>query len=136
VFAEPFAKTARVARVDYRDVAEVAAMALTEDRLAHGSFDLCADGMPSREDIAAVMSEVLGRRIEAGEPSFEDWAASAKLPYDDRQKQLLKKVHAHYTEHGSGGNSLVLRAILGREPRSLRRFIEELAAGKQTSRRS
>uniref|UniRef100_UPI001954632F hypothetical protein n=1 Tax=Escherichia coli TaxID=562 RepID=UPI001954632F len=34
VFAEPFPKTARVARADYRDVAEVAAIALTGDLLA------------------------------------------------------------------------------------------------------
>ncbi|QCI65836.1 NmrA family NAD(P)-binding protein [Phreatobacter stygius] len=128
VFAEPFPKTARVARVDYRDVAEVAAIALTEDRLAYGSFDLCAEGMPNREDIVAIMSDVLGRPITAGEPSFADWAARASLPLDADQKRLLALVHGHYAAHGSGGNSLTLRALLGREPRSLRRYIEELAA--------
>lgn len=133
VFAEPFPKTARVARVDYRDVAEVAGIALTEDRLAYGSFDLVADGMPNREEIVAIMSDVLGRRIEAGEPSFEEWAARAQPPCDGAQKQMLKKVQAHYAEHGSGGNSLTLRAILGRSPRSLREFIEELAAGSRSA---
>lgn len=43
VLAEAFSVTARVARVDYRDVAEVAAEALTDDRLAGGSFELCAE---------------------------------------------------------------------------------------------
>lgn len=128
VFAEPFPRTARIARVDYRDVAEAAAIALTGDRLAFGSFDLCADGRPSREDIVAIMSDVLGRPIAAGEPDFATWAARANLPYDAGQKQLLARVHAHYAAHGSGGNSLTLRAILGREPRSLRGYIEELAA--------
>ncbi|WP_262984682.1 hypothetical protein [Nostoc sp. PA-18-2419] len=28
---------------------------------------------------------------------------------------------------GAGGNALVLRAILGQEPRTLRQYIEELA---------
>jgi uncharacterized protein YbjT (DUF2867 family) len=129
VLAEPFSRTARVARVDYRDVAEVAAIALTEDRLAYGTFELVADGWPSREDIAAVMSDVLGRRIEAAQPSFEDWAAKAKLPYDDRQKGLLKRMYDFYGRHGSGGNSLTLRAILGRQPRTLQAYVEELAAG-------
>jgi uncharacterized protein YbjT (DUF2867 family) len=133
IFAEPFPKTKRVARVDYRDVAEVAAIALTSDKLAYGAFDLCADGMPNREDIVAIMSNVLGRRIEAAELSFDDWAATAKLPYDEREKQFLRKVQAHYAEHGSGGNSLTLRAILGRAPRSLRAFIEELA-GRRAGR--
>src|SRR5919109_791911 len=45
VFAEPFPKSVKLARVDYRDVAEVAAEALMGDRLAYGSFELCAGQM-------------------------------------------------------------------------------------------
>ncbi|MFE0755367.1 NmrA family NAD(P)-binding protein [Inquilinus sp. NPDC058860] len=130
VFAEPFPRTARVARVDYRDVAEAAAIALTGDRLAYGSFELCADGLPDREEIAALMSAALGRPVRAEEPSFADWVAMAKPPYDSRQLALLEKVFAHYAAHGQPGNGLVARAVLGREPRSLRGFIEELAAGR------
>jgi uncharacterized protein YbjT (DUF2867 family) len=127
-FGEPFPKTSRVARVDYRDVAEAAVIAFSEERLAYGAFDLCSDGSPSREDIVTIMSDVLGRPILAAEPEFDDWAARANLPYDDAQQQVLRQVHAHYAAHGSPGNSLTLRAILGRPPRSLRQFIEELAA--------
>lgn len=126
-FGEPFPKTAKIARVDYRDVAEAAAIAFSQGRLGYGAFDLCADGSPSREHIVAIMSEVLGRPIVAIEPGFDEWAARANLPYSDAQQQLLRQVHAHYAAHGSPGNSLTLRAILGREPRSLRQFIEELA---------
>ena len=37
-------------------------------------------------------------------------------------------MNAHYDEYGfPGGNALVLRAILGREPRSLEQYIYELA---------
>lgn len=135
VFAEPFPKTARIARVDFRDVAEVAAIALTEDRLAYGTFELCADGMPNREEIVAIMSSVLGKRITAGEPSFEAWAAAAKLPFDTAQLALLAQLYKHYAAHGAPGNSLTLRAILGREPRTLRSYIEELA-GHVPARRS
>ena len=35
---------------------------------------------------------------------------------------------AHYDEHGlPGGNALVLRSILGREPRTLDQFFNEAA---------
>lgn len=74
-----------------------------------------------------MMAEELGRPIAAGEPTFDEWAANARVPYNDHQMQLLAKVHAHYTKYGLGGNSLALRAALGREPRSLRSFIRELA---------
>ncbi|MDX8512928.1 NmrA/HSCARG family protein [Mesorhizobium captivum] len=127
VFSEPFPKTARVARVDYRDVAEVAAIALTEARLSYATLELCADGMHSREEIVSMMSEELGRPVQAGEPTFGEWAANVRLPYSDHQMQLLAKVHDHYAKYGLGGNSLTLRAALSHEPRSLRSFIRELA---------
>lgn len=125
VLAEPFSKAARIARVDFRDVAEVAALALLEDRLVFGTFELCADGMPNREDIARIMSDILGRTIQAAEPSFEEWAAKAHPPHD--QMQPLKKMYEFYGDYGAPGNSLPLRAILGRGPRTLRDYIAELA---------
>jgi uncharacterized protein YbjT (DUF2867 family) len=124
-FAEPFPIGTRVARVDYRDVAEVAAIAFLEDRLAYGTFELCAT-MPDRNEIATLMSEVLGRPIVPSEAPFDEWAAH--LPLDPDQKDLLAKVFETYAVSGSGGNSLVLRAVLGREPRSLRQYIENLAS--------
>ncbi|EPC01519.1 epimerase [Litchfieldella anticariensis FP35 = DSM 16096] len=127
VFAEPFPTTVRIARVDYRDVADVAAIALVEDRLTYGTFELCSADRLSREEIVTLMSEALGRRIEAAAPSFEAWAENAQLPYEGEQLRLLANVHSHYAAHGLGGNDLTLRAILGHPPRSLRIYIEELA---------
>src|SRR5438874_10308429 len=127
MIGEPFSKKARLSRVDYRDVAEVAAMGFTENRLANGTFELCAEDA-SREEIAQKISEILGRKIEAAEPSFEEWATKAKLAQDERQKTLIRKMFESYDKHGLHGNGLVLRAILGREPRTLRQFFEGLTA--------
>ena len=44
VYTEPWSAQTRFSRVDYRDVAEVAAIALTEDRLNYGTYELCAEG--------------------------------------------------------------------------------------------
>jgi hypothetical protein len=38
-----------------------------------------------------------------------------------------------YDHHGLMGNSLILRAILGREPRTLRDYLEELSKTLQAS---
>ena len=133
VFAEPFSAAARISRGDYRDVAEIAAVALTEDRLLNGTFELCADGGMDRVQVAGVMGEVLGRPIEAAAPAFDAWASQAKLPYDDHQKAELASMYAFYDRHGLVGNALTLQAILGREPRSLRQFLADLAAGKKTT---
>ncbi|WP_407176739.1 NmrA family NAD(P)-binding protein [Bradyrhizobium sp. STM 3562] len=127
VFAEPYGKEVRLARVDYRDVAEVVAIAFLDRRLSHGSFELAADGMPDRGEIARLMSEVLGKLISVAVPSFQSWAAQAQLPFDERQLRELERVYESYSLYGSPGNSLTLRAILGREPRALKEYFQQLA---------
>ncbi len=65
VFGEPWSTKTRFSRVDYRDVAEVAAIALTEDRLNDGTYELCAEGHLDRIAVATMMGEVLGQEIRA-----------------------------------------------------------------------
>jgi uncharacterized protein YbjT (DUF2867 family) len=127
-FALPYSKHAKASYVDYRDVAEVAAIALTSDRLDYGTFELCDAGMVDRVQLAGMMSEALDSTIEAGESTFEEWAQTARIP-EGAIREGLKKMYAHYDRYGfPGGNALVLRAILGREPRSLRQYFYELAS--------
>jgi uncharacterized protein YbjT (DUF2867 family) len=127
-FALPYSKQAKASYVDYRDVAEVAALALTSDRLDYGTFELCAAGMVDRVELAAIMSAAIDRPIAAGEPSFDEWAQTARIP-EGAIREGMKKMYAHYDRYGfPGGNALVLQAILGREPRSLRHYFDYLAA--------
>lgn len=123
----PYSKHVKMCYVDYRDVAEAAAIALTGNKLDYGTFELCAPGMFNRSELAALMSEALGRTIEAGEISIEEWERTARIP-DGPLRDGLARMNAHYDKHGfPGGNALVLQAVLGREPRSLRQYIFELA---------
>ena len=118
VIAEPWSNDTRFSRVDYRDVAEVAAIALTEDRLLYGTYELCAEGWLNRHDLAAILSEVLGRAVTAQriDPGILGEQAAPLRPMFD-----------YYDRIGLRGNALTLRAILGREPRTLRAYFEELA---------
>jgi uncharacterized protein YbjT (DUF2867 family) len=128
VLPMPYAVTARFCWVDYRDVAEVAALAMTGDELRNGTFELCAPGMPDGRETAAVADEVLDRHIEAQQVSRAEFAA--QLPAGPLRDGLVRML-AHYDGHGlAGGNPLVLRAVLGREPRSLRQYFRELATGQ------
>ena len=133
VIAEPYSAEKRMTRVDYRDVAEVAATALTEDRLLFGTFELCAEGNLNRHDVATLMGEALGRRIEAAAPSFDEWRIKAKIPQDKDEIAELKAMYDWYDAHSLLGNALTLRAILGREPRTLRAYFGELAAESQAA---
>ncbi|MFZ6677889.1 NmrA family NAD(P)-binding protein [Undibacterium sp. Tian12W] len=127
VFAEPFSSTSTLGRVDYRDVAEVAALALTGDALAYGTFELTAGENTDRDHVVRIMGEVLGREVKSVTPTFEQWAAMVHLPDAARPTQMLRAMYAYYDRHGLQGNSLTLRAILGREPRSLKAYFTELA---------
>lgn len=115
--AEPWSSDSRFSRVDYRDVAETAAIALTEDRLLYGSFELCAEGWLDRHDLARLAGEVLGRpvRAERIDPQTLGDKAGPMRPMFD-----------HYDRTGLRGSALTLRAILGREPRTLLAFFQEL----------
>ncbi len=119
VIGEPWSTETRFSRVDYRDVAEVAAMALTEDGLLYGTFELCGEGRLNRHELAKLMGQVLGMTVK---PIKVEIPAQAGLP------PKLTRMFAWYDKHALLGNSTTLRAILGREPRTLRSFFEELNA--------
>ncbi len=128
-FGEPWSDETRFTRVDYRDVAEVAAIALTEDRLLYGTYQLCSEGNLNRKEVAALMGEVLGRKIEAVRPRPP--ASPSQNADPDKQISPMQLMFDWYDRHALVGNALTLRAILGREPRTLRTYFEELAAQPQ-----
>lgn len=117
VVIEPWSNEIRHSRVDYRDVAEVAAIALTEDRLVNGTFELCAEESLNRHEIAALIGDITGRTIEARRG---DEAMLKSFP------EGLWPMFEHYDHYGLRGNPLTLRAILGRKARTLRAYFEEL----------
>ena len=126
-FALPFSKDLPVSYVDYRDVAEAAAMALTSDKLSYGTFELCAQGMVTRTQIAAMMAQAAGKQIEAAEVDFDHWAEPAKIP-SGPLRDGLSRMYRDYDRYGfPGGNALILRSILEREPRTLQQFLDTLA---------
>ncbi|HEV2363321.1 MAG TPA: NmrA family NAD(P)-binding protein [Caulobacteraceae bacterium] len=130
-FGAPYSKGARIGLVDYRDVAEVAAIALTEDGLGCGSFELCGEPALDRHAIAQIISEVSGVPIEAAEQTPGQWLETTTPRATDRVKKLLADMFAYYDLHGFAGNSLALGAILGREPRRLRAYIGELESRRR-----
>lgn len=122
-YGEPWAMKGRFSRVDYRDVAEAAAIALTEDRLLNGTFQLCTEGAVDRLDIAALMSDILGKAVKAVDLDSSKMVQAAG-PAAGAQ---MSRMFSYYGTHGVLGSALTLRAILGREPRTLRDYLVELS---------
>ena len=125
VFAEPWSTETKFSRVDYRDVAIVAALALTGDQLLYGTFELCSEGHLNRHEVATIIGEVLGRSIKAEKLDPE-------LLGNHGEVAAMKPMFEWYNRHSLNGNALILRTILGHEPRTLEEFISELAAMSKT----
>jgi hypothetical protein len=78
--------------------------------------------MVDRIELTEIMSRALGRPIRARKPVFEEWAQKAQIPMGADREGLQ-------TVWLPGGNPILLRTILDREPRTLSSFFAELAAG-------
>ena len=126
VFCEPWSAETRLSRVDYRDVADLAAAAMAEDRLLNGTYQLAAPGWHNRHDVAGMMSDVLGVPVSAG---VADRAAALARIGSPEQSEGRRRMFAWYDTHHALGNSLTLEAALGRAPRTLVRFLEEMRDG-------
>ena len=60
----PWSKESKMTHVDYRDVAEVAAIAFSGDSLSYGTFEPAADGMVTRDELAELIGQVIGGEVE------------------------------------------------------------------------
>jgi uncharacterized protein YbjT (DUF2867 family) len=128
VITGPYSPESKMAYVDYRDVAEAAAIALTTDRLAGGTFELSGPGEYSRHDIAAELGKLLGHAVRANgsEPAIGDLRMPAPL------REGLQRMFHHYDTAGlRGGNALVLDTILERPAIGVRDYLRSLVAAAQ-----
>jgi uncharacterized protein YbjT (DUF2867 family) len=120
VLADAFAVGVKMAYVDYRDVAEVAAIAFTEDRLVRGTFELSAPGEFTLDEVAVAIGRAIGRELRAEQAPLQYYAPAADLLNRPFSAEGFRRLRDFYERYGfRGGNSLVLEAILGRPPRDL-----------------
>ncbi len=122
-----YSKNSKMCYVDYRDVAEAAALAMTGTELSYGTFELCSPGMYSRVDLAAIISKAVGKKVTAEEIPTKQWAQQVTIPPGEMREGIIAMTK-EYDQFGfSGGNSLILKTILKREPKTVSQFINELA---------
>src|SRR6201992_162285 len=98
--AQPYSLSAKMCSVDYRDVAEVAAIALTgsdPSELSYGTFELSAPGMQDSYQTAELISAALGRPITAVQTPLDEFASQLPAgPFRDGMTRMM----AHYDKHG------------------------------------
>jgi uncharacterized protein YbjT (DUF2867 family) len=124
VHSMPFGTTARFSVVDLADLAEASANVLTSAGHEGATYQLAGPEALSQDDMALILTQVLGRTIRAaGKPldEFRREAVAAGMPAE--RLETMSLMNAHYDAHGLIGNPNVLRWIMGREPTRFADFV-------------
>ncbi|WP_346621564.1 NmrA family NAD(P)-binding protein [Blastococcus montanus] len=107
--------------VDLRDVADAAAVLLTEDGLDSGTFEAVGPEELTAPDVAALLSGHSGRPVTA-----VDVAATDDGSYAGRCRVAM---FDWYRAHGFTGSPRVLTGLLGRPPRTYAEHLADLPTG-------
>jgi len=125
VYRVPYAVTTRLGMVDLHDVAEVAARVLTEKGHSGAIYELAGSEVLSQEEVAAILSTILGRPVRAESIPHSVWEQGArKAGLGDYQVTTLLKMFEYYERYGFWGNSYTLRGLLKRAPTTFAEFIK------------
>ena len=123
VYRIPYPVETRLSLVDLEDVAEVAALVLSEPGHVGATYELVGTAPLSQVEIAQVLSRTLGRPVCAEAQSLDAWELLARADgIGDYQCNILVKLFRYCGNFGLTGNSNVLRWLLNREPTSLADF--------------
>jgi len=131
VYAVPYATHARLGMVDLEDVAEAAAIVLTEPGHEGATCELAGPEVLTQTDIAGILAHRLGREVDVETIPLATWRAQAIQsglgPY---QIDTLVKMFEYYERHGFWGNPRVLTWLLGRPPSGFAAFVARTVAEK------
>jgi uncharacterized protein YbjT (DUF2867 family) len=124
--------SAGVNRVDVRDVADVAAAALLEEGYDSREVPVVGPDTWTGPSIAAVYSDILGRKVRYTGDDLEAWAAVASGHLPDWLVHDLVLMFEYMQRHSllpTDRQKAESRAALGHEPRTFVDFATELVAG-------
>ena len=128
VYPVPYAVETRLGMVDLEDVAEVAAVVLTEPGHAGATYELAGAEALTQTEVATILSQQLGRPVRAEAVPLEVWEKRARESgLGDYQVETLVKMFQYYERHGFWGNPRVLSGLLGRPPTTFAAFVKRVA---------
>lgn len=136
IYPAPYAPETRLSLVDLEDVAQAAAIVLTEPGYIGATIELVGTPAMSQIDIAEALSEQLGRQVAAEVVPLEAWERGARASgLVDYQVLTLIKMFRHYQSYGFIGNSYALSCLLRRQPTSFADFVKRIACERENDLR-
>jgi uncharacterized protein YbjT (DUF2867 family) len=126
---------ARVSAVDVRDIAAVAAVALTQAGHEGATYTLTGPEDITHSQIAAALTAALGRTVTFIDVPPEAFADSIRAVLPPWQVDGLLEDYAHYRRGEAAAVSPAVAEITGQAPRSIEQFARDYAgafAGKSS----
>lgn len=119
-----------LSRVDIRDIAEAAAIALTTDQAVNETLNLVGPDVLTGEQTARIWSEVLDKSISYGGNDLDIWEEQTLQFMPDWMVYDFRHMYAYFQEHGlqaGKGDVERLTELLGHEPVSFKVFAKQTA---------
>jgi NAD(P)H dehydrogenase (quinone) len=131
VYRVPYPVETRLSLVDLDDVAEAAAMVLTNGGHSDATYELVGTPPLSQIEIAETFGRALKKTVRAEAETIGSWQQRARgAGIDDYALETLTRMFRAYARDGLKGNINVLCWLLGRPPTSLAAFAARMAAGQ------
>jgi uncharacterized protein YbjT (DUF2867 family) len=120
---------ARVSAVDVRDIALVAAVALTEPGHVGKTYTITGPAAVSHSEIAHAIAETIGRQVTFVDVAPTDFSdALRKLGVPSWQVDGLVEDYAHYSRGEAAEVRTTVREVTGSEPRDATAFARDYAS--------
>jgi NAD(P)H dehydrogenase (quinone) len=124
VYTIPYPVETRLSLVDLKDVAEAAALVLTEPVHLGAAYELVGTPAMSQVEVAMELSQALGREVRAEAIPIEQWETQARRSgLNDYAVETLAAMFRYYAHYGLIGSPNVLRWLLGRPATTLADFV-------------
>ena len=131
IYPVPYPADTRLSLVDLMDVAQVAAIVLTEPGHRYATYELVSNKGLSQTEVAVILSQELGRPVQATTVPLETWRSQAKdAGLGDYQIETLTSMFTYYQRLDFLGNPHVLSWLLGRPPTTLNEFVRRITEEK------
>jgi NAD(P)H dehydrogenase (quinone) len=131
IYRVPYPVETRLSLVDLDDVAEAAALVLTNGGHSGATYELVGTLPLSQVEVAGIFAEVLNKPVRAEEEIIESWDQRARnAGMEDYARETLIKMFRAYARDGLRGNPNVLRWLLGRQPTSPASFAKRIATAQ------
>ena len=113
--------------MDVRDIAAVAAVALTEDGHEGATYTLTGPEAITHSQIAAALTSALGRTVRFVDVPPEAFADGIRELLPPWQVDGLLEDYAHYRRGEAAAVSPAIAEITGTAPRSIEQFARDYA---------